>query len=138
MEDMMQQGKSLYELAIAVDPDDALRMAMEAKDTEEKRFFTFIADMNLQRRDREEFRERLAKKEKIKLDRPGLKELTFTEVLQLKEQEVIISHIEKGVWEDKVRPVASFMDMNHLPLASGSYLDLDDFGTGWIVYQKEN
>lgn len=63
MEDMMQQGKRLYERAIAVDPDDALRMAMEAKDTEEKRFFTFIADMNLQRRSIEEFRECLAKKE---------------------------------------------------------------------------
>lgn len=60
---MMEQAKSLYERAIAVDPDEALRMAMEAKDTEEKRFFTYIADMNLQRRSIEEFQACLAKKE---------------------------------------------------------------------------
>lgn len=62
MEDMMALGKSLYERAVALDPDVALRMAMEATDTEEKRFYTYIADMNLQRRSNEEFQERLAKK----------------------------------------------------------------------------
>lgn len=28
-------------------------------------------------------------------------------------------------------------DMNHLPLKSGVILDLDDFGTVWMVYEKE-
>ena len=59
----MTLGKSLYERAVAVDPDDALRMALEAKDTEEKLFFTYIADMNLQRRSIEEFQKCIAKKE---------------------------------------------------------------------------
>lgn len=63
MEDLREFGKSLFETAMAMDPDEALRMAMEAKETEEKRFYTFIADMTLQRRDIREFRERLAKKE---------------------------------------------------------------------------
>ena len=45
----MTQEKSPYKRAVAVDSDDALRMAMETKETEEKRFYTFIADMTLQR-----------------------------------------------------------------------------------------
>lgn len=60
----MEEEKSLFEQAMAVDPDDALRMALQAKETEEKRFFTFIADMTLQRRDREEFQKRLAQRDK--------------------------------------------------------------------------
>ena len=55
MDDVMELGKSLYERAIATDPDEALRMAMEATETEEKRFYTFIADMTLQRRVCREF-----------------------------------------------------------------------------------
>lgn len=58
----MDEEKNLFERAMAVDPDEALRMALEAKETEEKRFYTFIADMTLQRRDRQEFRERLDKR----------------------------------------------------------------------------
>ena len=50
----MSEYKDLYEKAKAVDPDEALRMALEAKSTEEKSFFTFIASMNLHRRAGEE------------------------------------------------------------------------------------
>ena len=63
MDDVMELGKRLYERAIAKDPDEALRMAMEATETEEKRFYTFIADMTLQRRVCREFQERLTQKE---------------------------------------------------------------------------
>lgn len=62
MEDMMALGKNLFETAIAMDPNEALRMAIEAKEMEEKRFYTFIADMTLQRRDIREFKERLARR----------------------------------------------------------------------------
>lgn len=62
MEDMRELGKNLFETAIAMDPNEALRMAMEAKEMEEKRFYTFIADMTLQRRDIREFKERLARR----------------------------------------------------------------------------
>lgn len=50
MEDKEALGKSLFEQAMATDPDEALRMALEATETEEKRFYTFIADMTLQQR----------------------------------------------------------------------------------------
>lgn len=58
----MDEEKNLFERAMAVDPDAALKMALEATETEEKRFYTFIADMTLQRRDRQVFRERLEKR----------------------------------------------------------------------------
>lgn len=67
----------------------------------------------------------------------NLKVLSLSEVLHLKNEPVIIWHRKKGRWEDHALPVQSFMDMNHLPLASGVKLDLDDFGIIWVAYQKE-
>ena len=40
--------KSLYIKARNIEPDTALKMALEADNQEEKRFFTYIAYMNLE------------------------------------------------------------------------------------------
>ena len=68
---------------------------------------------------------------------PKQKALSYEEVLHLKNEAIIISHIEKGTWEDRAQPVQSFMDMNHLPLESGVILDLDDLGKVWTACLKE-
>ena len=41
--------KQLYEMARAVLPGEALQMARNANTDEERNFFAYIADMNLQR-----------------------------------------------------------------------------------------
>ena len=41
--------KQLYETAMAVLPGEALQMVRNAKSDEERNFFAYIADMNLQR-----------------------------------------------------------------------------------------
>lgn len=58
---MNNEEKSLFERAIAIDPDDALKAALEAESTEEKSFFTYIASMNLRLRSAQEFRESIDK-----------------------------------------------------------------------------
>lgn len=45
--------KELYDVARAVEPNQALRQVMTADTDEERRFFAFIANMNLQRRQKE-------------------------------------------------------------------------------------
>ena len=45
--------KQLYETARTVLPVEALEMARHAKSNEERNFFAFISDMNLQRAQRE-------------------------------------------------------------------------------------
>lgn len=42
--------KQLYEAAREVEPNQALRHVMTADSNEERRFFAFVANMNLQRR----------------------------------------------------------------------------------------
>ena len=42
--------KQLYEAACAVEPNQALRQVITADSDEERRFFAFVANMNLQRR----------------------------------------------------------------------------------------
>lgn len=60
--------------------------------------------------------------------------LSLVDVLHLQNEPVTISHKEKGVWDDIALPVQSFMDINSLPLQSGIYLDLDDYGETWWAY----
>jgi len=55
--------RRIYGIARALNPNDALRMALEADDTEEKRFYTYIATMNLDRRHEEEFKEYISLKD---------------------------------------------------------------------------
>jgi len=41
--------KELYEKAKNMDPSKAMRFVQQAQDDEERKFYAFIADMNLQR-----------------------------------------------------------------------------------------
>lgn len=48
---MGKQG--LYELAVKMEPSESMRLAMVAKSDEERRFYAYIVNMNLQRRQKE-------------------------------------------------------------------------------------
>ena len=45
----MDDFKKLYQAACSIPPGEALEMARHAESNEERNFFAFIADMNLQR-----------------------------------------------------------------------------------------
>ena len=45
----MDDFKKLYQAACSIPPGEALEMARRAESNEERNFFAFIADMNLQR-----------------------------------------------------------------------------------------
>lgn len=41
--------RSLYETARKIDPATAMRLVQQTQDDEERRFYAFVAEMNLQR-----------------------------------------------------------------------------------------
>lgn len=45
--------KELYEIAVQVKPSMAMRMLQEAQTEEERKFYAFVANMNLQRAQKE-------------------------------------------------------------------------------------
>lgn len=45
--------KKLYEQATKMEPHEALRLVMQADTDEERKFFNYIANMNVQRRQKE-------------------------------------------------------------------------------------
>lgn len=61
-EDLKAEARNFYEVARTLDPDDVLRMALEANNTEEKKFFAFVALMNLEERYGQEFQEYISRK----------------------------------------------------------------------------
>lgn len=62
-EDLKAEARNFYEVARMLDPDDVLRMALEADNTEEKKFYTFVAMMNLEERYGQEFQEYISRKD---------------------------------------------------------------------------
>lgn len=51
--------KKLYEIAREIEPNKALRLVMQADNDEERKFYAYIANMNLQRRQKEVIRKGL-------------------------------------------------------------------------------
>lgn len=45
--------ESLYEMAAKLEAQEAIRLIRNAADEEERRFYTYIVNMNLQRRQKE-------------------------------------------------------------------------------------